>query len=132
MSPSFKCVHPCSDRCLVSLDTENSGAGAMHQDFSQVWVPALAYTQQAGLASCGVLPGNKPEPGGKLSSLAQGDSVANCRDDSGGDDRPDPWNLLDAAATGIGISDTIQFLAEYFDLLLDQPSRKWGRPSAQI
>jgi len=28
----------------------------MHQDFAQVWVPALAYTQQAGLASGGVLP----------------------------------------------------------------------------
>jgi hypothetical protein len=41
MSPSFKRVHPCSDRCLVSLDTENSGAGAMHQDFAQVWVPGI-------------------------------------------------------------------------------------------
>ena len=83
-----------SGRCLVSFDTENSGVGAMHQNFAQVRIHALAYTQQAGLASFGVLPGNKPEPGGKLSALAEGSSIANCRNDSGGDDRPDPWNLL--------------------------------------
>jgi hypothetical protein len=83
-----------SGRCLVSFDTENSGVGAMHQNFAQVRIHALAYTQQAGLASFGVLPGNKPEPGGKLSALAEGGSIANCRDDSGADDRPDPWNLL--------------------------------------
>jgi hypothetical protein len=75
MSPAFKRIHPCSDRSSISLDAENSGAGAVHEDLAQVCVTAFADTQQACLASGGVLPGNKPKPGGKLTALAEGGSV---------------------------------------------------------
>ena len=33
--------------------------------------------------------------------------------------RPYPWNLLNATAAGIGISDAFQFMTEHPDLLLD-------------
>jgi hypothetical protein len=38
MISSLKRIHPCSDRCLISLYAQNSGSGAMHQDLAQVWV----------------------------------------------------------------------------------------------
>jgi hypothetical protein len=43
MSPSLKRIHPCSDGRLISLDAENRGAGAMHQNLAQIWITALAY-----------------------------------------------------------------------------------------
>ncbi len=41
------------------------------------------------------------------------------RNDGCGYDRPNSRNLLDATATGIGISDAFQFMTEHPDLLLD-------------
>jgi hypothetical protein len=82
-------------------------------------VTALAYPQQTGLAAGGVLPGNKPKPGCKLTTLPEGSSVADRCDDGRGYDRPDPWNLLYTATAGIGISNAFQFMTEYPDLLLD-------------
>jgi hypothetical protein len=94
MSPAFKGIHPCSDRSSISLDAENSGAGTVHEDLAQLCVTAFADTQQACLAFGGVLPGNKPKPGGKLTAIAVGGSVADGRDNGRGYNRPDPWNLL--------------------------------------
>jgi hypothetical protein len=101
MSPSLKLIHPSSDRHLVSLDAENSGAGAMDQDLMQICVATLADAHRTGPASGGLLPGNKPKPGGEFTALAESGSIGNCRDDGSGDDRPDPGNLLYAAASGI-------------------------------
>lgn len=102
MSPSFEGTHPCSDRRLISLDAENSGAGTMHQDLAQACVATLAYAQQAGLASGGILPENKPKPGGKLSALPESGSVADRCNNGSGDDWPDPRNLdaVDSNNTG--------------------------------
>src|ERR1700750_1806092 len=46
---------------------------------------------------------------------------ADRRNDGCGYDRPNSWNLLDATATGIGISDGFQLITEHLDLLLDHP-----------
>ena len=78
-----------------------------------------AYPQQAGLASGGVLPRNKPELRGKDASLTEGCAVADGGNDGRGHNRPDPWNLPDAGTTRIGGGDPLQLKAEFFNLGFD-------------
>jgi hypothetical protein len=71
------------------------------------------------LTSGRVLPRDDAEPCSELSSFTEGGSVANRRDDGGGNDRSDPGNLTYPGAAGISRGDPFQLIAELLDLLLD-------------
>src|SRR6266478_9277191 len=62
---------------------------ALHEQSSQIGVTTLADTEQLLLAAGGVFARNHPHPGGELSTLVEGPSVADRRDECGGGDWSD-------------------------------------------
>src|SRR3981081_3748399 len=68
------------------------GTSPMHEKLSQIGVPAFANPEQFLLPPGGMFSRDDPEPGGELSPLAKGRSVADRRDDCGCRHRSDARN----------------------------------------
>src|SRR5260370_24881790 len=60
---------PARHAVLVSRGTMQHGAGALHQQVSEVGIATLADMPQAGLAAGGVLSPHDPAPGGALPAV---------------------------------------------------------------
>ena len=71
---------------------------SLHEELSQVFVPAPAGTSQLLLASGGVLARNHPQPGCKSAALLEGSPVADGCDCSRGSDRTDAGDSDQAPA----------------------------------
>jgi hypothetical protein len=73
----------------------------MNKDLAQVDVASPADAEQLRLASGREVPWHQPKPRSNVPSLAEGSSVADSRDDGGGDNRPEACDLPDACSSRI-------------------------------
>src|ERR1035441_2292361 len=96
--------------------TKYNCACSMNQDLAQVTVTALAYCTELRLTTGRTLVRQQPQPGGELSSLAEGCAVADRRYDRGCNQRSDSWDLTQSATRIIARSNPFHFAVHFVDL----------------
>src|SRR5215467_8493079 len=95
-------MHPTSEAAGIVLHAIQHSACAMDEHAAQIFVATLADPQQSGFAAGRALLGNQAEPGGKVTSLAEGSAVADGRNRCGGSQRPYAGDLPQTLAACIG------------------------------
>lgn len=90
----------------------------MDEQSAQVRVASLADAEQTCFTAAGVLPGNKPQPGGELSAIRENFSVAHRRDRSCSRQQSDTLYGCDPLARFAGLVYRFQLCVELFDPLI--------------
>ena len=101
------------------LGSQKNDPGAPNEERAQIAVAALGDAPEDGAAAGRHLPGHKAEPGGKVTPLAEGGTIADGRDHGTGDDRSDAGHRHEALAGIIRFGKRLDLSRDFVEALVE-------------
>jgi hypothetical protein len=92
-TPGFDPLEPATPGIRFAIDDPQHRAGTMDEEGAEVAIPALRHPEKGCLSPRRMLPGDEPQPGGKLTAILKVGRIAHRCYQCGGGQGANPGQL---------------------------------------